>query len=745
MEQYSEQKLPLWYRIIPPCFLLFLTGLIYYPSLHYEFQFDDIANIKKHFEIRHYVFSKLFFSGTRWISYWLNSLHYKIGKFDPFSYRLGNVIIHSLNGILVFLILLLILQRLTQKSFFTRNAFALSFITALLFLLHPVQTQTVSYVIQGQLEGIAAFFSLSMVLCFLLFNYSSSLWVRILNIVLFFILGIFSTGTKEIAIVTPALIILVDWFFVARGSWQSLKSRFVLHALCTIIIISLYIYLLHPKFFIDLFSLNMTAGNNLGNIITKNYDDAITPYYFFISQFKVILHYLWIFIWPFNISVEYDWVLAKSFFAPDCIFPFLALAIMGFILYKFLLQNRTNFIGFAALWFVICIMPRSSIIPSPELLVDYKTYLASFGWLFIIASTMIKLYELLRWNNHTFKTFAEKTRFAYIAPLIIATLLGTITVHRNTVWRSTLEFWANIVENAPGKARAYNNYGVELSQKLGKFAESIPYFEHAINMDKFYRDPYNNLAVAYAATHQLDRAIETLRISIRNNPLYAEAYNNLASFLMEKKDYEQAKHALVYAIRLRSYYGKAYFNLGRLYMEQNEPEKACEAFRKACMEADLDNEVGFSTYAHCCLHLKKYDEAIFAFKKLLEYNPNNHEALFNLANAYHAQKDFNNAIHFYTQLLRKNVTDEKTRYNLAEAYFNAGNMREALYHFEKLQHNPMIPPNLFIRIASCYEKLGNPERAKITLEQLLRKNVSPAMRESIKGGIEQLRQQYHIT
>ena len=55
----------------------------------YNFQFDDLANITKFFDIRHYHFSRLFFSTTRWISYWLNSLHYSWGKFNPFTYRLG--------------------------------------------------------------------------------------------------------------------------------------------------------------------------------------------------------------------------------------------------------------------------------------------------------------------------------------------------------------------------------------------------------------------------------------------------------------------------------------------------------------------------------------------------------------------------------------------------------------------------------------------------------------------------------
>jgi len=85
------------YLLITAALISIITTLIYWPSLHYDFQFDDIANIQKYFNIRHASLTNLFFSVSRWISYWLNTLHYKIGKFDPFSYRVGNVIIHLCN------------------------------------------------------------------------------------------------------------------------------------------------------------------------------------------------------------------------------------------------------------------------------------------------------------------------------------------------------------------------------------------------------------------------------------------------------------------------------------------------------------------------------------------------------------------------------------------------------------------------------------------------------------------------
>src|SRR5205823_4482593 len=120
-----------------------------------------------------------------------------------------------------------------------------------------------------------------------------------------------------------------------------------------------------------------------------NPKDTITPWIFFISQFKVILHYLVMFLWPFNISVEYDWVLAKGFFAFDCLVPLTILLAIAAALFYRLRKNSADLLSFALLWFFVSIAPRSSIIPSPELLVDYKTYTASFGWLLFLAIVVV--------------------------------------------------------------------------------------------------------------------------------------------------------------------------------------------------------------------------------------------------------------------------------------------------------------------------------------------------------------------
>lgn len=728
-EIWQADSAPKWQYIIPPAILSILAIIFYAPSMRYSFQFDDIANIQKFFHIRDYGIKNLFFSGTRWISYWMNTIHYSFSNFNPLSYRIGNLIIHITNGLLVFFIIFTALRYLRNKNFFSKNYFAISLFTSILFLLHPVQTQTVSYVIQGQLEGLAALSIFSMIFLFLKFAYSNSIKYRRIFILMLFVIATLSCGTKEIAIISPALIMLIDWFFVAQGDWQSFKKRIHIHAILSFFVVSIYIYFLKPTFFTEILGLQRLAKNNIGNIITENADGIITPWAFFISQFKVILHYLFIFLYPIGISVEYDWMLSKNFFALDCILPLLALIFILVITLKILSKNKSSLIAFGSLWFFLAIAPRSSIIPSPELLVDYKTYTASFGWLFLISCAIIFVLQYVSSKiNLLFKQFKNTENqtklLQQIIPILLAILLsselGFLTMERNTIWRSGHEFWGDIIKHAPGKARAYNNYGVELSQNLQDFKGAIPFFKKAIEMDSNYPDPWNNLSVAYANINEIDNAINAMQESIKIYPYYPENYNNLASFYIQKNELEKAENLLNKAIALRSHYGKAYFNMGRIFFAKKDFQHAWDNFKKCCTECDFDNVPhGFAVYGKVSLILEKYDDAIFACKKALAIDENYPEAAFNLAQAYAATKKYTDSLEIYQNIINKNNYDFKSWYNMGEIYSELKNHEKAVACYQKAAPLRAHLPNLSIKLANCLEKLDRDQEAQQTLEYFI--------------------------
>lgn len=727
--QCNETRLPWYLYLVPPSILSVATFLFYLPSRNYDFQFDDIANITKYYDIRHNNLRDLFFTGPRWIARWINSIHYSIGKFEPYSYRLANIVQHIVIGVIIYFLFLVALKSLKKNSFFKDNALILAFLTSAFFMLHPVQTQTVSYVIQGKLEGVATLFIAALALLFVMMTQARSTAAKIGYAVAFFALSALSTGSKEIAIAGPFLIILIDWFLVSQGSWQSFKERIFFHVTNLLLIGSLYIYLLELSFFKRVFSLQWDVANNLGNVITNQPLEHITPFWYFMSEFKVVLHYLAVFLWPFNMSVEYDWVLSKSFFALDCFVPFLILtAIVAYLVYL-VYRNQSNLIVFGMLWFFICVLPRSSLISSAELIVDYKTYAASVGWLFVLACVLVAVVLKIAEYIPTMQYLPSKVVRSF-GLCVLCLALGYLTLSRNTVWRTGIEFWGDVLKNAPGKARIYNNYGVELSQKLQKFEESIAYFQKAISMDAYYPDPHNNLAVVYAYLNKFDLAIQEMQAGLRINPYYAEGYNNLAAFYLHIKELDRAKRCLDHALAIRPSYGKAYFNRARIYSEQGNIDLALADLKSACTVADLDNEFGFSVYGKLALDNKRFDDAVFAYTKLVECSPNNFEGYFNLGNALHMVGKYTQAVCAYERSLALNPSDARCVFNLGETYFKLNDDTKAISYFEKI--NCAQAPLAGLRKADCYIRLGNNGMAQQILNDIVRLPVADDIKDKAR-------------
>lgn len=721
-----------WQYAIAPLFLAISTAIFYAPSLTYAFQFDDLANIVKFYDIRHKTIGELFFFSQRWISYWLNTRYYALGKFEPFWYRFGNICFHTISGLLIYAVLFVALSRYTKTSFFARHAQAIATVTALLFLLHPVQTQTVSYVIQGQLEGLAFLSMMLASLLLLCFSGTKSKKTRRICALLLFALAPFAACTKEISIVIPALLVLMDWFFCAQGNLRLLLKRWWLHAIFAGVLWGTLLYFLKPAFFANIFGLNMAIRNNVGNVLTENPTDLITVWPFLISQFKVIAHYLHIFVWPFSMSVEYDWKMARHVYDPEVVFPFAALALLGGYLLQRLRKNRIDLISFGFLWFFMIILPRSSFIPSTELLVDYKTYGASFGIFFLCAAALVFVFNLI-----SARIAQYEQQVSYAAMLAVACAFGFATYQRNTVWRSGEEFWGDVIAHAPNKARAYNNLGVALAEK-NQFAAALPYFQKAMEMDTHYPDPVNNLSVAYGALGQVDNAIAVMKKSIQMQPGYPEGYNNIASFYMAKREFKLAHENLKTAIKMRPHYGKAYFNLGRLLLEEGRREEAWEAFRSCCSRADFDNEVGFSAYANMSFELKKFDDAITGYTKLLTITPNNTEVHLNLANAYYSKQEYEKAKAQYGRLLALSPHDARAHFNLGEVYFAQRDDARALACYERARDLNQGIPQVYLRLAQTMGHMGRLGESQTILEAFLKSNPPPQLEAMAKETLTRL-------
>jgi len=740
-------KYSFWHYIIPPAVLTLFTTIFYYPSLRYPFQFDDLANITKNFSIRYNNplenIGRSIWGGGRWIGDVLNKINFDMGRFDPFPFRVTNLIIHLLAGITLFFLVFELCKHLKTKPFLKKHSFPIAITTAALFLVHPVQTQTISYAIQARMEGLATFFILLTIFTFVKAVQVRNKIVKFTLIPVALFLALVSCGTKEIVIVTPFLAIIVDWFFIAECEWVNFKKRIWFHGLLSFVIFGLFLKNFSSKFFTNAVAMKGVTHNNRGNVLTNHAHDTITAAHYLISEFKVILHYISMYIWPFSLSVEYDWKLSSSFLSPDSFFPFLVLLTLFYgALYTTFKKKQYSYIGFGILWFLISIAPRSTVIPSPELICDYKAYVSSVGILFLIAIGIVAGVNYLLTNIKSIPKLL-KTPIANIAFMfIIMVPFGIGAKLRNHVWSSSVAFWEDITEKAPIKARGHNNLGVALSEE-NRHGEAIPHYLEAIKLDRYYSDPYSNLAVAYSVGGLHDRAIAALKQAIRIFPHYPEAYNNLGTLMIKKKNFEAAEKILFTALKLRPYYGKAFFNLGRLYLEKKDEETAWTYFKKAT-QGDLDTVEGFLTLGQMSLKVKKFDEAVMALETAVSRGGRNETTFFSLANAYFMTKSFDKASQVYSQLVQAKPQDPRYLYNLGETLYNQEKYDDALVLFERAKKSPNTLPQTFIRYANCLEKLNRLDEAKASLQQVLALNVPEQMKKAAQSEIGNIALQQKI-
>lgn len=690
------------------------TALIYYPTLWYGFIFDDLPTITNYIHIKEFNPVALFFSSPRWIPRVLDQITYRFWDIQPFAYRIVNLALHMSCGVLLFFLVLNFVRRLERFSWMQERAYLIASLVSALFLLHPVQTQTATYIIQMRLEGLVTLFTLLVLTTFIKAVDASSERICWVWYGASLVLTAFAAGTKEIIVVMPFLVLIVDWFFIAQGDLQNLKTRWKMHLgyFTTLFGMLAFFGLLRMRTLTSL--VGAAVHNNRGNILTGGFEQPITFFPFFISQFKVLLHYLFIFIWPFNLSFDYEVKLATSIFSVDVIIPvllFIGIARGMWLLWK---RDKAHPINFGLVWFFLATLPRTSIFPSTELICDYKTYIASPGVFFMFALGIMWLFGYII-NN--IKVSDEEHTDELVWPMlgILVIALGCMTWNRNHVWSSELNFWKDVVEKAPGKARGYNNYAVALME-LGNVDEAIKQFENAVARDAWYAEPHINMATIWHSRGQRDRAMAHYQRAFEIGEGHPELFHNLGLFHLEEKAFDKAQACFEKAIELRPYYSRALCQLGKLYQLQGKPNEASACFERALKGDAPDQEVCL-LYGMTCQDLGKVDQAIAAFKQVEKSLP---QATFLLGCCYYNKHDYKTACTYLDAAYQRQRDDNVLAYNYALALMHAGRYEQALGIFTKCSQNSRDLPFAQLHEVKCLHDLGRKDEAARALRTLIK-------------------------
>jgi len=304
-------------------FLTLLASLIYSNTFSASFQFDDNYNIVDHSWIKN-LSNLLDFSGSRYVGYLSFALNYHFGQLHVFGYHLVNLLIHITNGFLVYFFVLLLLRIPSpHPSRLTPHASGIALVTALLFVAHPIQTQAVTYIVQ-RFTSLATLFYLLAVVLYLKWRLAvpesrhRSLYYAgaLLSTVL-------AMKTKEIAFTLPFMLILIEAVFF--GSFTRKQWIALIPFLLTLAIIPI----------------SRAGAIGEGERFARETIE-ISRLDYLLTQFRVILTYLRLLIFPVHQNLDYDYPISHSLWEPKVLFSFLFLLVLfTFSLYLLFVRSRT--------------------------------------------------------------------------------------------------------------------------------------------------------------------------------------------------------------------------------------------------------------------------------------------------------------------------------------------------------------------------------------------------------------------
>ncbi len=570
--------------------LVVLGVLLYVPTLSFPFEFDDIG----------YLVNNPFFKDIRYFGFWIDIpsfatearrlgldrdlstnfilrpvtyftffLNHAVAGLEPRGFRAVNIVIHCANAVLLFDILWMVLRSSGKRGVLSVGSVAfISAFSAFLFLAHPLQTESVTYIVQRFTSLGVLFYLMTIWLYFLPRCRDGGRYAALLRgcSLVTLILGMLS---KEFVFTVPFMLVVIDCL-VLRASPKAAAKGALLHFMCLPIIPVLIV-------------LTATAqqGGHLslsGALNVANSDDSPQePYAYALTQLRVVLSYLRLIAIPSGLNLDHDCALSRSILERRA---WLAAAVLAAICasawwwYRRQAADlRRSLIWCSVVWYFVALAPDSSVVPLPDLMADHRTYLPSIGALTVLVCGV----DVLRTRIQG----ARVLNGVVIAGMALWVLvLSAATCARNAVWGSQVSLWRDTVTKSPLKYRAWGNLGAAYFD-AGQPYNAIACLRKALELEPRFVNGYANLSNAAILVGQHREAIEIAKAGLSYAPHNGALRFALGLAYGHLGQTTESIDCLVQAARLSPGDARPYTALGRVYTHVQRHEDALSAHRSA--------------------------------------------------------------------------------------------------------------------------------------------------------------------
>ncbi len=625
-------------KIVLPLLAICLLGIVVYSNtFQVPFQFDDKLFIVQNSAIKNIAgigpIWDMLSQPSRFVGFYSFALNHHFHELNVVGYHVVNLLIHLITACLVWW-LVRMLNRLrtsgVRKSepprFGDGYGSTVALFAALIFVVHPVQTQAVTYITQRMASLATLFYLLS--LCFYVKGRYGG--TRLITFVHFFgaavaaVLGMF---TKEIVITLPLMILLIEHFFLKT------KKLYVIPILLFFLIVP------------AIFSFDI-SGMLLGEKTSLSHQgDVITFGKYIITQFRVMATFLKLSFFPIGQNLDYDFPLSHNFFEVPVFVSFIVL--LGVIGAAFKFKQRNIWISFGIFWFLLTLSPN--FVPRQHVIFEHKLYLSMAGGaLFLVA-----------WFFSLFKNF----RKCVAALSLIVCVLSFLTYQRNKVWLNEVTLWEDVVKKSPHKLRPHLNLGAAYL-KHEQYDTALQHFEKVLDIDTDYAEGYSARGVAYEAKGLYDLALVDYEKATQLDPYLEDVYSNRGVIYEKAGQWDLALADYEKALSINPNYKEAYYNRGVIYEKTGRYDLALKDMNKA---VDIDPKYA-KVYSNRGIIYKmngQYDKALADYDKAIEINPNLAEAYGNRGVINKLKGQLDEALADYSRALALNA-------EMADGYYNRG-------------------------------------------------------------------------
>ncbi len=664
----SPNRLWLW-----PAAITVLGSLAYANSFQGTFVFDDIARIVYSEDVRD--LPSVWNAAGAWrrplVTLTL-AINYKLGGLEPAGYHAVNLAVHLLAALALFGVVRRILllgppphnpphdppHKPPHNPWVDRPHWP-AFIIALLWVVHPLNTQAVTYIIQ-RAESMMGLFYLLCFYCFLRAVQSpakSRLWL-VLSIVA---CGL-SLWSKAVAVTLPVMILLADRCLISGSFSRALRARRVFY----IGLAGTWLLLLFTGEPQGILSFDRPPERAT---VGFSYE-GVSPMAYLLNQGNVIVRYISLSLWPQHLCFDYAWPVSREI---ADILPGLLVVAMLLGVTAWLLVRRAA-LGFIGAWFFLILAPTSSFIPIKDLAAEHRMYLPLIA---VVAAVVLLASAALR---RIAPMQSRRGDLALAGSAIIAiatTALAIRTYLRNELYANPIAMWEDVVAQRASNVRAWDHLGFErwkhaealrpmdprradavlrqalraysvatlippqlsgepaharpythawmsmgdIYAELGAWSQAIRCFERAIELNPIVAaDAHRNIGLIHLRSGRADSAIERFEISLAANGRDARTHLALAQAHVARRDAAKAIEAYERAMKLEPMNTSALAGLGGMLTQIGEHQRA-EAILRRSIAIDADHIASHYNLAVLMERQSRRAEAARICERILTLQP----------------------------------------------------------------------------------------------------------------------------